>query len=167
MNDQELENLLRDLKPAPLPDDLQRRLSDEPGHAQGVRGRGTILVLVSGIAAAIAVFVGMIALLESKQNTAADEMVTAPDESAPSKSGQSDGANEVATATDRPVSVVKKDSTLLNSRLLAIEEHEGEFWEISEEEWRDDTLVLYSAGPSKLNSSVIRHEVVCAPLTFQ
>lgn len=162
MNDQELENLLNDLKPAPLPDDLRFRLAAEPGRTRPSRRR-QVLVLVSGLAAAVTVFLGMMILLSPQQ----EAVVTAPDQPASPASGSPTVTGEVVGTADRPVRVVKKDSFLLNSRLLAIEEYEGELWEISEEEWRDDTLVLYSAGPSKLNSTVIRREVVCSPLTFQ
>ena len=145
MNDRELENLFRSLKPAPLSEDLRERLGDEPERPQASSKRGAVVVGWS-VAAAVAVFGGLV-FFPSSDN---------PMESDP-----------IADESDRPVSVVQKDSTLLSSRLLSIEEYDGELWEVSEQEWRDDTLVLYSGGPSKLNSTVIRREVVCAPLIFQ
>jgi hypothetical protein len=158
MKDQDLETLLHQLKPAPLPDDLQSRLSAEPGRSRRARKR-LVIAFVSGLAAAVAVFLGMIILVSPATKTASDAVA--------SGSGQLTVPGEGKVVAPRPVRVVKKDSTLLNSRLLEIKEYDGELWEISEEEWRDDTLVLYSAGPSQLNATVIRREVVCAPLNFQ
>lgn len=141
MNDQDLENLVRRLKPSSLPEDLRERLAVEPElPATPVTKR--MLLIVAGVAAAVVVFAGMI-LLERPEPLA-------------------DGHEE-----ERPVSVVQTDSTLLGSRLLEVKEYDGQLWEISEEEWRDDTLLLYTAGPSSLNSTVIRREIVCAPLQFQ
>lgn len=141
MNDQDLENLVRRLKPSSLPEDLRERLAAEPElPATPVTKR--MLLIVAGVAAAVVVFAGMI-LLERPEPLA-------------------DGHEE-----ERPVSVVQTDSTLLGSRLLEVKEYDGQLWEISEEEWRDDTLLLYTAGPSSLNSTVIRREIVCAPLQFQ
>ena len=69
--------------------------------------------------------------------------------------------------SETPVSIIKKESTLLNSNTLAFEEIDGQLWEVSEEEWQDETLALCSAGPVKLHSTVIRREVVCALVEFQ
>jgi hypothetical protein len=104
------------------------------------------LVALSIAAAAVVVFSGTI--LFHQPEAASDPLVEGEEQK-------------------RPVRVVQKDSTLLSSRLLSIEEYDGELWGVSEEEWRDDTLVLYSGGPSQLSSTVIRREVVCAPLEFQ
>lgn len=158
MKDQDLETLLHQLKPAPLPDDLQSRLSAEPGRSMRARKR-KITALVSGLAAAVAGILGLMILVSSRTRTGSDAVSVG--------AGQLPAPDERKVVTPRPVSVVKKDSMLLNSRLLEIREYDGELWEISEEEWRDDTLVLYSAGPSQLNATVIRREVVCAPLNFQ
>lgn len=145
MNDQDLENLVRRLKPSSLPEDLRERLAAEPElPATPVTKR--MLLIVAGVAAAVVVFAGMI-LLERPE---------------PPAGSLADGDEE-----ERPVSVVQTDSTLLGSRLLEVKEYDGQLWEISEEEWRDDTLLLYTAGPSSLNSTVIRREIVCAPLQFQ
>jgi hypothetical protein len=145
MNDQDLENLVRRLKPSSLPEDLRERLAAEPElPATPVTKR--MLFIVAGVAAAVVVFAGMI-LLERPE---------------PPAGSLADGDEE-----ERPVSVVQTDSTLLGSRLLEVKEYDGQLWEISEEEWRDDTLLLYTAGPSSLNSTVIRREIVCAPLQFQ
>lgn len=158
MKDQDLETFLHQLKPAPLPDDLQSRLSTEPGRSMRARKR-KVIALVSGLAAAAAGILGLMILVSPGTRTGSDALAMGAD--------QLPVPDEWKVGAPRPLSVVKKDSTLLNSRLLEIREYDGELWEISEEEWRDDTLVLYSAGPSQLNATVIRREVVCAPLNFQ
>lgn len=146
MNDQELENLVKSLKPSPLPGDLRDRLATEPSRTTSSPRSRMIFIALSIAAAAVVVFCGTI--LFHQPEAASDPLVEGKEQK-------------------RPVSVVQKDSTLLSSRLLSIEEYDGELWGVSEEEWRDDTLVLYSGGPSQLSSTVIRREVVCAPLEFQ
>ena len=145
MNDHDLENLIGSLKPAPLPDDLKARMSAEPRPPQKPRNYRGLFAATGVAAAAILVMAGIISILRPDRPA---DMASLPEE------------------PNRPVSVVKKDSTLLNSRILSIEEHDGELWEVAEEEWRDDTLALYTGGPSRLRSTVIRREVVCSPLKF-
>lgn len=142
MNDDNLEKLIRSLKPAPLPADLKTRMRPEPMRPNGFVSRQNIT-----IAAVAAVLIGMVCLAVFLRSDPPVDVV--------------------ARVSEAPVSVLKKDSTLLSSRILAIEEHEGQLWEVSEEEWRDDTLALCSAGPTKLNSTVIRRELVCSPVKFQ
>lgn len=142
MNDNDLENLIRSLKPSPLPGDLKARMSAEPMRPKVTGARRQLF-----IAAAAAVLVGVITVTTFMR----------PDRP----------AETVSSDLESPVSVIKKDSTLLNSRTLAIKEHNGQLWEVSEEEWQDDTLALCSVGPTKLNSTVIRREVVCSPVEFQ
>lgn len=144
MKDQDLEDLIRSLKPSPLPDDLKTRLAPEPIRPRQSRRWRTV-----AIAAAAVVAIGLfstVVFLKPKQQAGAGVAVIEP---------------------EAPVSVLRKDSTLLNSRTLAIKEIEGQLWEISEEEWRDHTLALCSVGPTELNSTVIRREVVCSPVEFQ
>jgi hypothetical protein len=149
-----------------LPNDLQRRLATEPGRSQSP-WKGQVFVLASGLAAGVVVFLGVMVVFWPKKDTAADTVVMATGEAASQVPEQPVAPGGNLPSPARPLSVIKKDSALLNSRVLAIKEYEGQFWEICEEEWRDETLVLYSAGPSKLHSTVIRREVVCSPLTFQ
>lgn len=145
MNDHDLEKLIRSLKPAPLPEDIRMRLSTGPVRKKRPGNRKVILIAFAA-AAAVTMMVGISISLRPEAPT---EMSATPQESGP------------------PVSVIKRDSTLLSSRVLSIREYEGELWEVSEEEWRDDTLALYSAGPSQLSATVIRREVVCSPLKFR
>jgi len=140
MNDDYLEQQIRSLNPAPLPQDLVERMSAEPIRPQAGRVRRNFL-----IAAAAAILVATCVTFALR-----------PDDSA-----------EVASDSETPVSLVQKESTLLDSRTLAFEEHDGQLWEVSEEEWQDDTLALCSTVPAKLRSTVIRREVVCAPVEFQ
>lgn len=144
MKDHDLEDLLRSLKPSPLPNDLKTRLAPEP-----IRPRQSGRWRTVAIAAAAVVAIGLFStavFLKPEQQAGAEVAVIEP---------------------EAPVSVLRKDSTLLNSRTLAIKEIKGQLWEISEEEWRDHTLALCSVGPTELNSTVIRREVVCSPVEFQ
>ena len=151
MKNDELENLMRSLKPAPLPDDLKARLSAEPLRQKQKANHGRWQF--AGAAAAM-LAIGLFVFFIMTQRDS-------------SKNEQDPPLITLSPSEESPVSVLKTDSTLLNSRTLAIKEIEGQLWEISEEQWRDDTLALCSAGPVKLNSTVIRREIVCSPLEFQ
>lgn len=143
MNDQDLEDLIHSLKPAPLPADLKTRMAAEPMRLRSSTRWRSISI------AAAAVAVGVLSFLVFFQSE---------------KPAEDDVAS---TDVEAPVSVLKKDSTLLRSRTLAVKEVEGQLWEVFEEEWRDDTLALCTVGPTRLNSTVIRREVVCSPVEFQ
>jgi len=149
MKDDELENLMRSLKPAPLPSDLKARLSPEPMRPRPKQGRWKVF-LTAAATFAIALFSWSV--FNDRDSPTADSTFETP--------------NSPAPVPNLPVSVLKTDSTLLNSRTLAIKKIDGELWEVAEEEWRDDTLALCSAGPVKLNSTVIRREIVCSPVQF-
>lgn len=144
MKDHDLEDLIRSLKPGPLPADLKERMAPEPMRPRQF-GRWRNVFIAAAAAIAIGIFSAVV-FFKSEQSTETEVVVIEP---------------------DAPVSVLKQDSTLLNSRTLAIKEIEGQLWEVCEEEWRDHTLALCTAGPTELNSTVIRREVVYSPLEFQ
>ena len=146
MNDDEkLEHELRMLRPGPLPEDLKTRLSQEPPTSGEPKKGRTVSWSFLTIAAA-ACLVAMIAILMNRSNPGEDQLAH----------------------NDAPhVSVLQSDSTLLNSRPLALREHDGQVWEISEEEWVDDIVALCSATPVRVRSTESRKEIVCRPVEFQ
>ena len=139
MNDEHLEQQIRSLRPNRLPPDLTERLEAEPIRPLGGTGRVKLFIAAAAVFATAA----CIAIWFRPVDTS------------------------VGVSVPRAVSILQQDSTLLNSRTLALREHNGQLWEVSEEEWRDDTVAFCSASPAKLRSTVIRRETVCAPVDFQ
>lgn len=146
MNDDEkLENELCMLRPGPLPEDLKERLSQEPSSSNEPEKRSNLFRKFM-ITAAAACLVAMIVVLMNPTNPGDDQF----------------------THNDAPhVSILKKDSTLVMTRPLALREHDGQVWEISEEEWLDDTVALCSATPVRVSSIESRKEIVYRPVEFQ
>jgi hypothetical protein len=146
MNDDEkLENELRMLKPGPLPEDLKARLAEEPSLAEKPPPGRTIPWMLL-VAAAAACLVAFVAILVNPT---------------PSNSG------DLVDSSLPPLSILQKDSMLVSSRPLALREHEGQVWEVSEEEWRDDTVALCSATPVQVRSTENRKKIVYRPVEFQ
>lgn len=133
MNDEFLEEQLRQLKPGVLPDDLRDRLREEPEVVQPVRGGRRVLLAV---AAGLVVTAGAVFVIN--------------------RSEPEPGVAEV----ERPLSVVREDSVLLSSRTVETREHEGQLWELVEQKWRDDLVGVCSATPVKVRSTTIRPELV-------
>ncbi|MEM7011816.1 MAG: hypothetical protein AAF585_10065 [Verrucomicrobiota bacterium] len=67
---------------------------------------------------------------------------------------------------EKQVSILQMDSELLSSKTLATREHAGQLWNIVEEEWRDETVMLFSMTPVRVRSTEIRREIVCKPVQF-
>jgi hypothetical protein len=136
--DDPLENLLRGLRPAPLPADLAAEMREPPD----VTPPATLLpwrrfAAMAGLAAACAA------------------LWWSPARKSPTPEFQ-----------EPAVSVVQRQSTLLDRRSLAVVEHEGRVWEFAEEEWLDEELGLCSATPVRVRSKATRHQVVCRPVDF-
>ena len=138
---QQLEQRLREVRLAPLPADLRTRLADNPSSKTTRRG---VPIIWGGAAFACAAALAFLFVRA--------DFVTPKEDTDP----------EV-----QPLTIVQKDSTLLNSRPLSIEEHDGQLWELVEEEWRDDTLVMCSTSPLEVRSSTTRRALVLQPISFQ
>lgn len=142
MNDDQLTEQFRKLRPAPLPRDLQERLAAEP-EVLATSSRSPRLWWAA--AATIALLAVALTVLLN------------PHETAPL----------TEEAEELPISIVSKESTLLGTRTLAQQEHEGQLWELIEEQWRDDTVAICSATTAKVRSSIVRPEVRWVPVVFQ
>jgi hypothetical protein len=138
-NDEELEGILRGLRPGPLPEDLCARMVEPPARIERVVVRfpwGRWLAGAGVVAACVAVWM-------------------------------SDLREQGGEATEGGVvSVRQRQSVLLESRSLAVIEHEGRVWEWAEEEWLDEDVAFCSATPVRVRSAVTRREVVCRPVDF-
>lgn len=136
--DDPLEHLLRSLQPAPLPADLAAEMQAPPDAAPPATPfPWRRLAAMAGLAAACAALWWSTARLSPT-----------PEFQQPA------------------VSVVQRQSTLLDRRPLAVVEHEGRIWEYAEEAWLDEELALCSATPVRVKSKSTRHLVVCRPVDF-
>lgn len=70
------------------------------------------------------------------------------------------------TVEDRPVSVSRRDSTLLGSTPLAIVERDGRFWEVVEQVWRDEESLFCSTTPVLVRHEANRREIITRPVHF-
>ena len=141
MDDKTLEERMKQLMPAPLPADLKKRLEEEPS-IEGEPVDSKVIpwraVIGAGLAAAACVI-----LFWGNDGT-----VNKPGDTV-------------------PISVTTKESTLLGKRTLSVLEHEGQVWELAEQEWRDDMVAYCSNAPVRVQSSEIRTELVYLPVEFQ
>jgi hypothetical protein len=149
MTDHDLEQHLRGLRLAPLPAALKNDMAEPPIGAPArlvtPQRRRSILPWIAGPLAAAAASVG-VALLIRPAAPHAD-----PGE-----------AREF-----RPVSFSQRQSTLLDSRPLAVIQDGGRMWEVAEQQWRDEEFAFCSAAPVRLRSEDIRREIVFQPIKFQ
>lgn len=140
MNDDLLEETLRNLRPAALPADLKARMQAPPP-----------LVLVAVPWWRKVRVIGAASLAAA----ATLAWVFVP----PSASGP-------AHPAPRTVRIHQTESTLVAERTLAVEEHDGRVWELVEQEWRDDSIAVYSASPVRVRYSETRVERLCQPVDF-
>lgn len=140
---EELERQIRRLRPAPLPPDLAIRLKEPPCPESKHPPRPILRFALAAGLVALACATSL--LIRSLSVNTEDPPV----------------------AESRPVSHLQKNSTFLGSRRLSLEEREGRMWEISEQEWLDETIVLCSSSHAEFRTSVIRSEIVRAPVQFQ
>lgn len=140
MNDDLLEEALRNLRPAALPVDLMARMQAPPPPLPAtVPWYRNVRVIGVATLAAAAALLGM----------------WVP----PSASGPADPA-------PRTVRIHQTESTLLAERTLAVEVQDGRVWELVEQEWRDDSIALCSDSPVRVRYSETRVERLCQPVDF-
>ena len=65
-----------------------------------------------------------------------------------------------------PVTVRQIESSLVDSKVIAVVEHEGQAWELTQEEWLDEEIVICSSTPVRVRFAETRHEWVSHPVRF-
>ena len=65
-----------------------------------------------------------------------------------------------------PITIRQQQSSLIDSRVIAVIEHEGQAWELTEEEWLDQVIAICSTSPVRVRASETRHELVYHPVKF-
>lgn len=65
-----------------------------------------------------------------------------------------------------PVSVSRRDSTLLGSTSLEVVERDGRLWEVVEQLWRDEESLLCTTTPVVVHHQADRREIVARPVHF-
>ena len=139
MNDQELEQQIRNLRLGPLPAELRSRLREEPAtEFRRPRWKSARWAMAAAVVAAAAL-----------------TFLVSPDQP----------SDEVAV--EDPISVIQQEATLIGTRVLETREYEGQRWELVEQQWRDETVAVCSATPVRVRSTVIRPEAVWVPVRFQ
>lgn len=141
MNDQDLEQQIRKLRPGPLPPELRSRLREEPAVNLPRRPR----------------HLGRWAMAAAVVVAATVGALVFPDKQ----------ADEVAVEDNKPFTVIQEEATLIGTRTLERREHDGRLWELVEQQWRDETVAVCSATPVRVRSTVIRPEAVWVPVKFQ
>lgn len=141
MNDDYLAEQIRRLRPTSMPQDLRDRLAGEPAPL----APSSRVPRLGWAAAAV------LALLAVSLTFLLNPEVESPQ----------------ATTESRPISIVSQESTLLGTRTLAQQEHDGQLWELIEENWRDDTVAICSATTAEVRSSILRPEVRWVPVVYQ
>lgn len=143
MNPSSFEEEIRSLRPGPVPPDLLARMAEPPPVATP-RGGWNVLRVAFGsglaVAAAVAIMAGWPALPVAPM---------AP-----------------ASASSPHLSTSQKSSVLLDTRTLAVLHRDGRTWEVAEQRWRDDQLVLCSVVPVQVQAAEIRREIICRMVDF-
>ncbi len=134
--DEHFINELRSIKVAPMPEDLRKGMFEEARPTVVKHHR--FFFAAAGIAAAACI---MLLLNPWRVET-------------------SDQGNAVA------INILHIDSTLLSSTTIQIEEVDGVYHEIVEEEWLDELSARSSTCPLEADSVVVRHERVRVPIKF-
>ena len=128
--------MLRDLQPEPLPADLRARM-----RAPAVSSpRWKRPPLLTAIAAALVAAAGALWFVAQSQPEGEDAA--------------------------SPITVYQHRSTLLENRPIEVIEHQGQFWELTEQKWLDEDIALCSVTPVRVQLSEIRHELVYQPVQF-
>lgn len=65
-----------------------------------------------------------------------------------------------------PITIRQQQSSLIDSRVVAVIEHEGQAWELTEEEWLDQEIAICSSSPVQVRLAETRHELVYHPVEF-
>lgn len=138
-DDNELEALLRGLRPGSLPADLRTAMRTPPVRPRRARRRH-LAVMALPLAAAIAAAV-MIALFLAGEGPVGDSAADA-------------------------ITIRQSRSTLVESRPLERVQIKGRLWELAEQEWIDEDLTFCSLSPVGVKLTATRHELVWQPVRF-
>ena len=106
MNDQDLEQQIRNLRPGPLPPELRSRLREEP-PIEFARPRRHLARWAMAAAVVAAAVIGAFVFPPNPPN-------------------------EVVAGDEEYFSVVKQEAILLDTRTLEMREHDGQLWELVE-----------------------------------
>jgi hypothetical protein len=141
MNEELPDSFLKQIKPAPLPVALRARLAQPPlrvvDHAMLLSWKARLTSMLP-IAAALA-----IGMLLHRQSVRVEPQASEPE-----------------------VTVRHHQKTLLQSKRLQLFEVDGGYWELLQQQWKEESTVANTHSPIFIRSSEIKHTLVCAPVTF-
>ena len=141
MNEELSDSFLKQLKPAPLPLALRTRLAQPPAAVvENTIPHSWRERLVSLLPIAAALAIGLLL----HRNAGRVE----PQEAEPN------------------VTVRHHEKILLQSKRLQLFEVDGGYWELLQQQWKEESTVANTHSPIFIRSSEIKHALVCAPVTF-
>jgi hypothetical protein len=141
MNEDLSDSFLKQLKPAPLPLALRARLAHPPAPVvENIMSHSWRERLVSLLPIAAALAMG---LLLHRHAGRAESQEAEPN-----------------------VTVRHHEKILLQSKRLQIFEVDGGYWELLQQQWKEESTVANTHSPIFIRSSEIKHTLVCAPVTF-
>lgn len=65
-----------------------------------------------------------------------------------------------------PVTVLTQQSSLIEKRVVAIIQAEGQAWEVSDQEWLDEEVAICSTGSTQVRFRTTRRELVYEPIPY-
>ena len=140
-----LESALRELRTAPVPDDLFDRLvAAEPDIGEGRSRPGWQFAGWSGLAIAAAACLVL-----------AVRFFPGP----PATSVQPVAAHPTAHR-------IHHEAALLDERVLAVIHRDGRYWELAEEQWIHHTELVSDVPASEVSATALDRQFVCRPVIF-
>lgn len=141
MNEELSDSFLKQLKPAPLPLALRARLAQPPAPVvENTMPHSWRERLVSLLPIAAALAIGLMLHRHA-------------------------GRVEPQEA-EANVTVRHHEKILLQSKRLQLFEVDGGYWELLQQQWKEESTVANTHSPILIRSSEIKHTLVCAPVTF-
>ena len=67
---------------------------------------------------------------------------------------------------EQAITVLQQQSSLVDSRVIAIIEREGQTWELTEQEWLDEEIAICSISPVQVRLTATRHELIYRPVIY-
>jgi hypothetical protein len=140
-----VESALRKLRVAPVPDDLFARLVGAEPIAMPARPqRSWQRAAWAGLALAAAAC----CLLVFRQP------------------GPGPGGEGPSVTRHLPVRQMHHEATLLDQRVLAVIQRDGQMWEIAEEQWVHRAELVQASPAGEISATLLKREFVCRPVVF-
>ncbi|MDF1851661.1 MAG: hypothetical protein P1U85_12565 [Verrucomicrobiales bacterium] len=71
-----------------------------------------------------------------------------------------------AGGTLEPVTILQQQSSLIDSRVIAVIQGDGQAWEVMDQEWLDEELAICSSSSVQVRFTATRRELVYQPVPY-